>query len=147
MIYSTELDGTTSPPATCMRPVSGSATFQVFGWFVTRKTAAFLVPMTLVNLTSLVMILIVVMRVAAERDRYLTRFDPTDPTSLILLHDESGRLLQSAFTDQGPWDTQVVFGRNEDGIYGIWPKNKVSLLYLLKTRTLHSYAIFKVKPS
>jgi hypothetical protein len=74
-----------------MRLVNGSASFEVFGWHATHKTAAFLVPMTFINLTTLA-ILVIAMR-TGKRER--SRFDPTDPVSVILSYDETAEHLQS----------------------------------------------------
>jgi hypothetical protein len=75
-----------------MRTVPFSVNFKVFGWHATRQTAIFLVPMTIINLTSLVVL--VVGTCTGTRNR--TLLDPTDPVSVILSYDETGEHLRSA---------------------------------------------------
>jgi len=50
-----------------MRTFNGSAYFNEFGWYVTDKTAAFLVPMTLINVISLVMLFIALFKTENRR--------------------------------------------------------------------------------
>jgi hypothetical protein len=63
----------------CMRPVNGTATYEVTGWFYEPKTAAFLIPTTVVNLASLILFLVAMFL----GDRVLYQTDPTDPESLL----------------------------------------------------------------
>jgi hypothetical protein len=53
-----------------MRTFSGMAYFDEFGWYVTGKTAAFLVPMTLINATSLSMLFVALFRKTDNRGVY-----------------------------------------------------------------------------
>lgn len=112
-----------------MRSVNGSAELNKFGWSATYQTALFLLPITLVNLITL-FILFIAMFTADKGTKLLPYFDPTDTESLLLSHDESGRLLESAMahpTDRTPWSSSIAFGKNSDGIYRLWPLNEVRL--------------------
>jgi hypothetical protein len=122
LLYSTHVNDST--PQLCLRNITGSADLQKFGWSSSGHNAAYLIPITLVNLTT-VIILIVAMRTGTS---ILPRFDPTDPESLILSHDESGIQLSTVRTQPAnliPWRTLVAFGRNKDGIYRLWPKDEI----------------------
>ena len=60
--------------------------------------------------------------------KLLPHFDPTDPESLILSHDESGSLLMLAMgqpTNRAAWSSRLAFGKNKEGIYRLWPHNEV----------------------
>jgi len=125
LLYSTQVNEQT--PASCMRTVNGHAYLDVFGWNSTSHNGGYLIPLTLVNLTTLV-ILVVAMCTGDSTKNLLPRFDPTDPESLILSHDASGGHLRAATTEPTnptPWGALVAFGKNKDGIYRLWPKNEV----------------------
>jgi len=82
--------------------------------------------MTLVNLTTFA-ILVIAMRTGNGK-KLLPYFDPTDPVSLILSNNETGEDLRSAMVDSTnptPWETVLGFGKNENGAYRLWPKDKV----------------------
>jgi hypothetical protein len=53
--------------------------YQVRGWFVELRNIGFLVPMTILNLASLVMILLAMFNAKAGGHR----FDPFDPNALL----------------------------------------------------------------
>jgi len=92
---------TTSPvPPSCLRSIQGSIVYQTPGWLATGTTAGYLVPMTFVNLTS-VILLIIAMRWHAEGK--LPRFDPTDPVSVIIDQAEHPHIA----TDAEHWKTYV----------------------------------------
>lgn len=117
-----------STPDTCRRGVNGTADLERFGWSE-NQNIAYLLPITLVNLTTLV-VLVIAMRTGTN---LLPRFDPTDPESLLLSHDASGLQLttvKSQPTNRIPWRTLVAFGRNEDGIYRLWPKDQVNIVFI-----------------
>ncbi|KDQ53376.1 hypothetical protein JAAARDRAFT_434009 [Jaapia argillacea MUCL 33604] len=69
-----------SVPHSCLRQITGTVAYNVTGWKPTWHTAAYLIPSTLVNLTSLVLLLI-----AAGRWGWkpLPAVDPTDPISVL----------------------------------------------------------------
>ena len=73
--------------------VLGTAEYQVFGWTADAKTAAYLIPMTLVNLTSFT-ILVTAMCIRDRGEGRLPRFDPTDPELLLYSSDQRGELLR-----------------------------------------------------
>jgi len=58
MLYS--LDAV--PPPSCIRTVSGSVSYAVFGWFVTSANIGFLIPWTLVNGVALAALLLAVIK-------------------------------------------------------------------------------------
>lgn len=114
LIYSTKVSGSSPAPSSCIRAVTGTASYEVFGWEATGKTAAYLLLTTLVNLTTLVLFS-VAMYIRDEEEQNLPRFDPTDPESLILSSDTSGDLLRTSTADpknRGPGDAKVAFGRH-----------------------------------
>lgn len=126
LLYSAKVDDTT--PESCQRQVNGSADLEKFGWSSSSHNAAYLLPVTLINLTTLV-ILVVAMRTGTK---LLPRFDPTDPESLILSHDASGIQLltvTSQPTNPIPWRNLVAFGRNKNGVYRLWPKDEVRNIF------------------
>lgn len=120
LIYSTKISasGVTPAPSSCLRVVDGSADVEVFGWIANHNTAAYLIPITFINLTTLV-VLIVAMRIEDDDGRrLLPRLDPTDPETLIFAIDTSGTVLRSMTVpphDRKVWKSRVVFGRSEDG--------------------------------
>lgn len=118
--------GKTPAPPSCIRTVYGSANYEVFGWSATRQIAAFLIPVTLVNLCTLA-ILVVAMSITSDAgQKRLINFDPTDPTTLILLCN--GLLPPVTVPPARPCDTRVKFGINKERIYGLWKKDEVSQL-------------------
>jgi len=125
LIYSTAINGST--PQSCRHPVKGSLDIDKFGWTSTRNNGAYLVPITLINLTTLV-ILVAAMRVGDKGKKLLPRFDPTDAEDLILSHDQTGGDLQTATarpSDPTPWQTKMAFGQNKDNIFRLWRKEEV----------------------
>ena len=71
-IYSARSDK--PAPAFCMRTFNGSASFDEFGWHVTGKTAAFLVPMTLINIISLAMLVVAFIYKTSKTDNRDVKF-------------------------------------------------------------------------
>jgi len=69
-----------SPPPSCIRTVNGTLSAEVIGWVAKPVHIAFLMPMTMLNLASFVVVLIAMSR--AKRGCY--EFDPTDPRPLVL---------------------------------------------------------------
>jgi hypothetical protein len=126
LLYSVHAGSEQTTPDSCSRLVLGFADNDIFGWNCTSQTAAFLLPITLVNLTTLA-ILVIAMS-TADKGKLLPYFDPTDPESLLLSHDPSGKILLSAMvepTDHRPWSSLIAFGKNRDGIYRLWPQHEV----------------------
>jgi hypothetical protein len=125
LLYSAQVNEST--PSSCMRPVNGFADLQLFGWSPNPKAGIYLLPITFINLTTLV-ILVVAMCTIDKGVKLLPLFDPTDPESLILSHDETGELLRLAMaqpTDHAAWSTVVGFGQNKSGIRRLWPYQQV----------------------
>jgi len=125
LLYSTQRNEQT--PLSCLRTVNGTAYLDVFGWTSTSHTGAYLIPITLVNLATFI-ILVIAMCTGDSGTKLLPRFDPTDPESLILSHDPSGKHLLTATSEPAnptPWGALVGFGRNKQGIYRLWPKHEI----------------------
>ena len=66
-------------PAACNHTVNGILSAEVTGWVAKPVHIGFLMPMTILNLASLIIVLISIAR--AKRD--CDEFDPTDPRSLV----------------------------------------------------------------
>ena len=78
------------PPASCNRTVNGTLSAEVTGWVAKPVHIGFLMPMTILNLTSLIIVLISM----AREKRCHHEFDLTDPRSLVSaesIPDESDR--------------------------------------------------------
>jgi hypothetical protein len=67
------------PPDSCNRDVQGSLTYQVIGWHYNQTTIEGLLPATVINLVSFVLLLVAVF----IRDRVVY---PQGPTDMNLLH-------------------------------------------------------------
>ncbi|KDQ53385.1 hypothetical protein JAAARDRAFT_49841 [Jaapia argillacea MUCL 33604] len=67
-------------PESCLRQITGTVAYNVTGWKPTWQTAAYLIPSTLINLTSIILLV-----VAARRWgwRPLPTVDPTDSISVL----------------------------------------------------------------
>ena len=68
------------PPPSCFRKVNGTLSAQVTGWVAKLVHIGFLMPMTILNLASLVVVLISIARAKSG----CHEFDLTDPRSLVL---------------------------------------------------------------
>ena len=88
-----------------MRTINGTATYEVTGWSYDAKTIAFLTPATAINLASL--ILLVVAMLKGKSVLYAT--DPTDPESLLRATKE--------IKDDG---TKIVVELEQGGVYNFW---------------------------
>ena len=69
-----------APPPSCMRTVNGTLTTNMIGWVAKPVHIGFLMPMTILNLASLIIVITSISR--AKKGCY--EFDPTDPRSLLL---------------------------------------------------------------
>jgi len=78
LIYSTDADR----PSSCNRTVDGSLTYVVLGWSAERQHVAFLVPMTIINLTSLFLIIMAMVWAGVQIGSYDS--NPTDIMPLSL---------------------------------------------------------------
>ena len=115
--------------------MGGTAEYQVFGWTANAKTAVYLIPMTLVNLTSFT-ILITAMCIRDRGEGRLPRFDPTDPELLIYSSDPLGKLLPEVTEKKGargPGKKKARFGRGDDRTVRLWvgDHDEVVSLFLL----------------
>ena len=115
--------------------MGGTAEYQVFGWTANAKTAVYLIPMTLVNLTSFT-ILITAMCIRDRGEGRLPRFDPTDPELLIYSSDPRGELLPEVTANKnarGPGKKKARFGRGDDRTVRLWvgDHDEVVCLFLL----------------
>ncbi|KDQ53313.1 hypothetical protein JAAARDRAFT_80728 [Jaapia argillacea MUCL 33604] len=88
-------------PSHCLRNITGSVSYNVTGWHMTWHNPLFLIPMTVVNLTSLAMLITAAFFVGEWKK--LPRFDPSNPIS-VLIAASRGRV------DVGP----PVYGDIED---------------------------------
>jgi hypothetical protein len=99
LIYSTVLD----PPDSCVRPVTGTVNYMVMGWSVNYESIGFLIPMTIVNLASLVVLIMAM--ISARRGGNV--FDPLKPGALLLMaaihHGEEEQ------SDPTEWEHTVKF--------------------------------------
>ena len=83
MLLSLNLD---EMPQSCLRNVTGTATYEVAGWFYTNKTVtvALLLSTTIINLTTLIVLLTAMFM----GEKLFYEMDPTDPQSLLLAPTE-----------------------------------------------------------
>jgi hypothetical protein len=82
------------PPSSCIRTVNGSLSAEVIGWFAKPVHIGFLMPMTILNLASLV---IVIAMARAKGDCY--GFDPSDPRPLLLAEPSLNETESSGWAD------------------------------------------------
>ncbi|KDQ53327.1 hypothetical protein JAAARDRAFT_39389 [Jaapia argillacea MUCL 33604] len=74
-------DGVTAPPY-CLRSINGSVSYDVTGWHMSWHNPLYLIPMTIVNLTSLAMLIAAGLFVGDWKK--LPSFDPADPISVLI---------------------------------------------------------------
>ncbi|KDR76157.1 hypothetical protein GALMADRAFT_225838 [Galerina marginata CBS 339.88] len=67
-----------NPPASCNAAVKGWVTYTALGWTVDFAFIGYLLPMTLINLTSLILLLVAMFK--SKKGRW--QIDPTDPKQL-----------------------------------------------------------------
>ena len=91
------------PPASCIRTVNGMLNAEVTGWVAKRVHIGFLMPMTILNLASLIVVLISIAR--AKRGFY--EFDPTDPRPLLLAVPSLDK------SDDSGWADSVLYRSRE----------------------------------
>ncbi|KDQ53312.1 hypothetical protein JAAARDRAFT_197478 [Jaapia argillacea MUCL 33604] len=66
----------------CLRDITGTVTYDIIGWHMSWHNPLFLIPMTIVNLTSLAMLVAAAFYVGEKRK--LPRFDPSNPISVLI---------------------------------------------------------------
>ncbi|KAJ2926510.1 hypothetical protein H1R20_g10572, partial [Candolleomyces eurysporus] len=102
LIYSIGAD----PPPTCFRDVAGSVSYSVRGWHIDSKDffaqAGLLLPMTLINLASLILLLSCFF---IGKFQYKHNFDATDNVSLLTAW------VPGAQSGQVRWDSKVQYHR------------------------------------
>ncbi|TFK18371.1 hypothetical protein FA15DRAFT_627956, partial [Coprinopsis marcescibilis] len=98
LLYSTEED----KPETCLREVTGEVSYKIVGWFAELSHIGFLMPMTLLNLTTVILILLAIV---TTKENVPSQLNPADPR--ILLHADQPEPTDG---DRGtPWDHTVTF--------------------------------------
>ena len=104
-------------PSTCLRDVTGSVSYSVRGWHINRKDfftqAAFLLPMTLINLASLILLLTCFY---IGRFQYQCTFDATNNVSLltaqVVVNDGGeGRQVKPVGADEVKWGDEVQYSQ------------------------------------
>ena len=83
------------PPPSCMRTVNGKLSAQVTGWVAKPVHIGFLMPMTILNLASLIVVLVSI----AKAKRGYHGFDLTDPRSLLLAESSLDESEPSGWAD------------------------------------------------
>ena len=125
------------------------ADFDVFGWNSTSHGGAYLIPITLINLTTLV-ILVVAMCIGDSGTETFTAFRSYRTLeSLVLLHRY--RVVDIYWLRRPNQETLplgealVAFGRNKEGIYRLWPKDEVRLFFsgAFRMLTFHNSRLYQ----
>ena len=83
------------PPASCIRTVKGTLSAEVIGWVAKPVHIGFLMPMTILNLASLIMMLISI----GWAKRGCHEFDLTDPRSLVSAESSPDEYDNSGWAD------------------------------------------------
>ena len=91
------------PPASCMRTMNGTFSAEVTGLVAKPVHIAFLIPMTILNLVSLIAVLISIAK--AKRGRH--EFDPIDPRPLLLAEPSLNQ------GDDSGWSDRVLYRSRE----------------------------------
>ena len=94
--------------------------YYVTGWSVTGKSAAYLLTITLVNLTSLTLMLLVLYR---SHGPELPLFDPTNPISLIVATSNGDVKVPEGSSDDpndpSVRDVMLTYGKSSDGRFAL----------------------------
>jgi len=93
-----------NPPFSCLRTVNGSLSAEVIGWFAKPVLIIFLMPMTILNLASLIIILITRSRAKGG----CHEFDPTDLRPLILAEPSLDEEEPSGWADRVTYRSREV---------------------------------------
>jgi hypothetical protein len=110
LLYSTN---TTAAPPTCLRTIDGSVDYQVIGWFVDSDNGYLLIPLTIFNVTSLLM-LIGAMLIGKEKK--LFGFDPTLQNNFIFSSDQ---FVQVDPNKHENWDRKIEHGATKGNKKGL----------------------------
>jgi len=92
------------PPASCIRTVTGTMSAEVTGWVAKPIHIAFLMPMTILNIASLILALVSI----AKEKRSPYKFDPTDPRSLVLAESRLNDSEPSGWSDGVSYHSREV---------------------------------------
>ena len=100
----------------CQRSANGTGIFDVTGWLYTKQTIALLLPATLVNLVTIIL-LVVTMRTG---DPILYTTDPTNPRSLLVSMGklQEGKVRIALEEDNPVW--WRVMDMLRDGRTAVW---------------------------
>ena len=100
----------------CQRSANGTGIFDVTGWLYTTQTIALLVPATLVNLVTIIL-LVVTMRIG---NPILYTTDPTNPRSLLVSMGklQEGKVEIALEEDNSVW--WRVMDMFRDGRTAVW---------------------------
>ena len=93
-----------SPPVSCNRPLNGTLSVEVTGWVAKPVHIGLLMPMTVLNLASLIVVLISIAR--AKRDCH--EFDVTDLRSLVLAESSLDESEPSGWADSVSYHSREV---------------------------------------
>ena len=104
LIYSANPDSSPPVPSSCTRAVTGTVSYQLFGWSVQPAHIGFLMATTLVNLTSF---LILIAAMVASR-KGVQKYDPTDPVTLM--YDANVIVEGNGSEAKNVWVDKVGFG-------------------------------------
>jgi hypothetical protein len=91
-------------PAACNHTVNGTWSAEVTGWVAKPVHIGFLMPMTILNLASLIIVLI--SKARAKRD--CDEFDPTDPRSLVSAESSLDESDHSGWADSVSYRSREV---------------------------------------
>ena len=103
LVYSMTMISDSPPPASCFRTVDGMLSAKVIGWVAKPVHIAFLMPMTILNLASLIIALVSI----ARAKRSCHEFDPTDPRPLVLAESSLD------YGDDSGWADSVLYRSRE----------------------------------
>lgn len=98
--------GTKDPaPSSCYRSVKGTFNYQILGWSVNADHIGFLMPLTIVNLASLVLMIFAILGTKSGSYKY----DPVNAKSLVLADIHVER------SDPSGWSDVVIYRDREVG--------------------------------
>ena len=99
-LYSTMVD---AAPASCLRTLNGTFSAEVTGWVAKPVHIGFLLPMTILNLASLIVVLISIARAKRSYE-----FDPIDPRPLLLAMPNPDESDDSGWADSVSYRSREV---------------------------------------
>ena len=90
-------------PESCLRTVNGTFSAEVTGWVAKPVHIGFLLPMTILNLASLIVVLI-----SIKKAKRSYEFDPIDPRPLLLAMPNIDESDDSGWTDRMSYRSREV---------------------------------------